>query len=77
MSKDIEKQLVTQVSLRNGDKLMTTWVDADSRLKPGVKLELKKVEGLWEIEKVFTTQEYKDFHGWDNNNYDKHTGLFS
>lgn len=86
MSKD---KLVTQVDLKSVGTLggnlelhhqMTTWLDADSRIKEGVVITLKdyKPDMKWVIDKVYSTMTKADIdkRGWDNNNYDKHEGLF-
>lgn len=62
-----------------GQIQMTTWVDADPRLKKGVVIELKKDNRKWMVEEVYSTVDeklIKDGRDFDNNNYDKHTGLF-
>lgn len=84
-------KMMTQVDLiehnpmgmrSKGLKTMTTWVNADKRLQKGVVIELKD-DGLddfmWKVVEVYDTRPMSDVdnHGWDNNNYDKHTGLFS
>lgn len=60
-----------------GIGVMTTWVESDKRLKPGVEITLKGEDHRWRIAKVYAEQELSqiDAKGWDNNNYDKHTGL--
>lgn len=55
---------------------MTTWVDADNRIKEGVKVLFKGDDREWSILKVYNTElrHSIDNRGWDNNNYDKHDG---
>jgi hypothetical protein len=71
---------VTQVTLRaEGGRLMTTWLDANPKIFVGNKVKLKKEDGTWWlITEVFATQPASsiDTHGWDNNDYSKHEGLF-
>lgn len=68
-----------QLTLRQDNKLMTTWVNEHPNLKVGNYLTLKKVDGLWLIENMYAVQEANnvDNRKWDNNNYDKHIGLFN
>lgn len=76
----MKTQQMTQVDLVRGCHQMTTWLNADSRIRPKAVLELKGQEGeLWTITKVYDTRSMADIdnHGWDNNDYSKHTGLFS
>lgn len=74
----MEKQ-VTQVMLSsqidtNSSIHMTTWVDADKRLKEGVVIKLKNDDRAWTVLHVYNTEFMHtiDNRGWDNNNYDKH-----
>lgn len=61
-------------------RLMTTWLNADPRVKEGAVISLKDyAEGTrWEITDVYATETLAkiDTHGWDNNDYSKHTGLW-
>ena len=68
----------TQVKLETKDhEQMTTWLDSDTRIKPGVIIELKKDNRMWKVLEVFSTVDnIPDHRSFDNNNYDKHTGLF-
>jgi hypothetical protein len=77
-----KEALVTQVKLvrpveDSGYAQMTTWVDADSRLKKGVVITLKKDDTSWMVEEIYGTQTINDIdaRGWDNNDYSKHGGL--
>jgi uncharacterized membrane-anchored protein len=77
-----KEALFTQVKLVRpiGDSRyaqLTTWVDADSRLKKGVVITLKKDNNRWMIEEVYGTQTISDIdaRNWDNNDYSKHEGL--
>lgn len=70
-----------QLSLIQGDTLLTTWVDKRTDLKVGKYLSLKGQEGRWKIHRMYDV-EVMDTHlnnqrAFDNNNYDKHVGLFN
>lgn len=69
-----------QVELRQDDRLMTTWVDKHRGLQPGTLISLKDVDGKWEVMRVHDVEVLeKSLDNWrsfDNNNYDKHEGLF-
>jgi hypothetical protein len=71
---------VTQVKLQTtkGEQ-MTTWLDSDKRLKLGTILELKQDPRVWEVIELYDTLDANkiDTHGWDNNDYTKHVGLFA
>jgi hypothetical protein len=76
-------QAIVQVYLKNSlDETLTTWVDVRPDLKIGSYITLKdfKPDVRWKVIAVFDTElESKslEFHRkWDNNNYDKHVGLF-
>lgn len=64
---------LTQVKLQLIDSVhdtyLTTWLPADEyKLKIGLVLELKKVEGLWRIKEVYSTVEGTEIkRGWNNN----------
>lgn len=76
MAKD---KLVTQVDLVSAGRQMTTWLDNDARIRVGVVISLKGEDDTrWKIVKVYETRTAADIdkRGWDNNNYDKHEGLF-
>lgn len=73
--------LVTQIDVvtRNEDgsiSAMTTWVEADSRIKEDVKVIFKGDKREWVVTKVYNTElkHSIDSRGLDNNNYDKHDG---
>lgn len=70
-------KMVTQIDLVSGDKRLTTWVDADPRVRVGANISIKGMDGRWDITHIYATQDAKsiDKRGWDNNNYDKHVGL--
>jgi len=70
-----------QVSLKSGRVGMTTWVDDRPDLKEGVVITLKTyIEPTreWKVERLYeTVREESDFmRKFDNNNYDKHVGLW-
>lgn len=60
-------------------RILTTWLENDKRIKEGVNLTLKEygTNCVWHVNKVFGTASFNEInhHGWDNNNYDKHEGL--
>lgn len=76
--------MMTQISISSstGERLrekskMTTWVDADKRLKVGMIVVLKGDDREWKIEKIFENDQpfcVIDNHGWDNNDYSQHDG---
>jgi len=45
-----------QVMLTKEESQMVAWVEKDKRLKEGVKLTLKDVEGKWTVEKLYTRE---------------------
>lgn len=45
-----------QVEVSHGDRHLVTWVEDDSRLKPGVRIELKNQVGLWNVVRVYRTK---------------------
>lgn len=85
-------KLVTQVDLEaigkredgpQPKRKMTTWLEHSKHglelITVGRNIQLKDVEDTWwKIVKVYDTRKASDIdkHGWDNNNYDKHEGLF-
>jgi hypothetical protein len=57
---------IVQVELRSDHSTMVTWVEADKRLKRGVKITLKGMPNTWrEIQNVYTEHDRKDIKtGW-------------
>lgn len=45
-----------QVEVSHRGQHLVTWVEDDSRIKPGVKIELKNQVGLWNVERVYRTK---------------------
>lgn len=63
---------IVQVRLTNGNKQMTTWVDARKDLSRGKVIELKKTPGMWYVEEVYSdtikSAQDMDWHRkWTNN----------
>jgi hypothetical protein len=58
---------VKQIAVRQDAKKLVTWVEGDSRLKPGVRIELKGENGLWTVEKVYQSTLEKSMiqHSWN------------
>jgi hypothetical protein len=70
-----------QVSLKSENIGMTTWVDDKPGLREGVLITLKtyiEPDRKWLVERMYEgTKEEGDFiRNFDNNNYDKHVGLW-
>ena len=42
-----------QVKFKKGDKRLVCWVDRPSELKEGYSCELKDLDGLWTVEKIY------------------------
>jgi hypothetical protein len=79
-------RLMVQISvMRNNEDnqlvAFTTWVPVDKRLKVGSIIEFKDPllkQHKWTITHIYDKElemDSIDYHGWDNNNYDKHKGL--
>lgn len=77
-------QLMGQINVMrilddNSIAAFTTWVPVDKRLKIGSVVTFKDLDHKWTITHMYDRQmemDQIDYHGWDNNNYDKHEGLF-
>lgn len=71
---------MVQVDLIQKDLVTTKWVDNLPNLREGKYIELEKGDGRWRIEKihdkVLDIEQLNSQRGFDNNNYDKHEGLF-
>lgn len=52
-------------------RLMTTWVNDRPDLKVGIDIELKNVEGLWRVNKIYSgvreSAEFDWHRKWSNN----------
>ena len=76
--------IIVQATLRNlnGKNLLTTWLDKKPELREGAIITLKdfKPEDKWRVEQLykreFDDKEFEFHRKWDNNNYEKHEGLF-
>lgn len=64
-------QVDLETGVDGGKAQMTTWVNDRPDLKPGVFIELKAVEGVWEVKKIYndihTANEFDWHRKWDNN----------
>ena len=44
-----------QISVHQESRHLTTWVENDSRVKPGAQIELKGLLGFWTVDSVYST----------------------
>jgi hypothetical protein len=78
----MKKQIVL-CDLQCDNRQMTTWLDKHPKLTKGVQVTLDGQTDLWTVKTIYESAEPHyasdfDFHRkWDNNNYDKHEGLFN
>lgn len=49
---------ITQVELRSGNDQMVCWVPAEHKLKVGMTCTLQDSPRIWDVYKVYTTQEH-------------------
>ncbi len=57
---------ITQVELRYGDDHQVCWLPATYKWKPGMLVTLKGEHKMWEVKKVYSTQEHYEINKkWD------------
>lgn len=63
--------MLRQYELSQNENRLICWLPADSRLRSGVRVTLKGLDGVWNISTVYKHQRHPDElrfgRGWNNN----------